>query len=104
MGEHLRKLENLGFRLRTLQVDLCDDLLISKIFSILTDGFEHFAMVWESTNPQHKTLTNLMTRLLTEGKRQNAGKENPIAFATGKRCYKCNKPGYLLCTVGLIYT
>lgn len=98
IATHVSKLENLAYRLKTLNTDIDDTMLMSKILATLPEKFKYFACAWDSTAQDQKTLTNLTSRLLSEENRLVAtdSKQDAVAFkSTEKKCYKCNNGGHL---------
>lgn len=98
MSLHISKLENLAYRLKILEQDINDDMLISKILSTLPERYRHFRTAWESAPKEERTLTNLTARLIAE-EGMNKNKESidtNVAFnSTEKVCYKCSKKGHI---------
>lgn len=102
LATHISKLQNVTYKLKSLNQDINDDMVISKILSTLPDNYKFFASAWESTQKNDRTLDNLTSRLLLEEMRQKSkDKEEAVAFKTIKdkdeeyRCKKCNKVGHL---------
>lgn len=96
---HVSKLQNLAYRLKALKQDVTDEMLISKILSTLPERFRYFRTAWESTSHTEKTLTNLISRLLSEeNANQNKDRERPVAFQCSsgeKLCHICKKPNHI---------
>lgn len=98
LATHVSKLENLAYRLKVLNADIDDAMLMSKILAILPERFKHFACAWDSTAQDQKTLSNLTSRLLSEENRliTTDSKQDAVVFkTTEKKCYKCNNGGHL---------
>lgn len=99
IATHVSKLENLAYRLKVLNADIDDSMLMSKILVTLPpEKYKHFACAWESTAQDQKTLSNLTSRLLSEENRLSVtdARQDAVAFkATEKKCHKCNNTGHL---------
>lgn len=113
VATHVSRLENLAYRLNTLNERITDSMLILKILSTLPEKYKNFATGWESTGEADKTLENFLSRLQIEESRYSTEKETPVAFGvfekentkeghntksnkqkastSDKRCYNCNK-------------
>ncbi|KAJ8885016.1 hypothetical protein PR048_011212 [Dryococelus australis] len=94
MATHINKLENLAFRFKTLNSDIPETMLISKILTTLPERYNHFHNAWESTSLENKTLANLTTSLSLEEKRYYASYSRDdsdfLAFRTNvKKCFQC---------------
>jgi len=121
MATHVSTLQNIAYKLKILNREIDDVMVMSKILATLPDNYKHFASAWDSTHTAEKTLSNLTARLLGEENRINVKQETeePVAFRTdekkqnrrdtsgklkGKtnntqdkqnlRCFKCNEPGH----------
>lgn len=91
MNMHISKIQNIVHKLRALNQNIDENMVISKILSTLPSQYSYFVTAWESTAANEKTLEKLVSRLLTEEKRSNS-KENDseIAFESiEKFCEKC---------------
>lgn len=98
MATHISKLENLSYRLKALNQEINDTMLMSKILATLLPDYNHFPSAWESTAAAEKNLTNLTARLIAEETRMSTEKkeESTVAFrSTETKCYKCNKVGHI---------
>lgn len=80
MATHISRLENLSHRLKSLEADVNEDMLISKILVTLPEKYKHFATAWESTPLEDKKIENLTARLLAEELRGSTVKESPVAL------------------------
>lgn len=97
MATFLSELENVAVNLKTVNNNIDDEILTSKILSTLPEQCKYFASAWESTAKIDKTLANLKSRLLIEESRvkESEDKEEAVAFkAIDKRCYNCSKTGH----------
>lgn len=95
IAANVSKLQNFAHRLRVLETEIDDKMLISKILVTLPEQYKYFSSAWESTNAENRTLENLISRLLLEESRNNLEKEKPVAFkAQERRCRNCNKAGH----------
>lgn len=94
---HISKIENLSFRLNSIDQKIDDDMIMSKILSTLPDEYRYFLAAWESSPKLEKTVTNLTARLLAEESRTRPNlKTDTVAFKiTEKKCYKCNSALHL---------
>lgn len=90
MTNFLSNLQNMAFKLKSLNQNIDDDMLMSKILSSLPEQFKHFITAWDSTSKEEKSLTNLTTRLLAEESRFKNNNENnmSLAFKTGSEKFK----------------
>ena len=66
IATHIAKLENLAYRLQTLGEKIPNQMIITKIFMTLPPSFKYFISAWESTQPNERTLINLISRLTIE--------------------------------------
>lgn len=80
IATQLSKLENLAYRLKMLQENISDEMLMSKILAILPEEYRYFVSAWESSTKEEKTLENLTARLIAEESRGNVEKETAVAF------------------------
>ncbi|KAK9739251.1 hypothetical protein QE152_g9167 [Popillia japonica] len=64
----IAKLENLAFRLKAVQQNVDDNMIMCKIrvLSTLPEKYKHFTTAWDSTPTNEKTLTKLAARLMPE--------------------------------------
>ena len=93
---NISHLENLVFKLRMLKTNITDEMVISKLLSILPAQYKYFTSAWESTRPEERTLINLISRLNSEESRHHnkAHEEPKIALYNSKRrCFNCKKKG-----------
>ncbi|XP_073996174.1 uncharacterized protein [Rhodnius prolixus] len=100
-------LENLVFRLKALNNEINDSMVMSKILTSLDSKYRHFWSAWESTPNEEKTLSNLITRLANEEKRFSCSEDVAVAFkseiknktnrsySTPVKCFSCSKPGHI---------
>lgn len=102
----ISKLENISYRLKAINQKIDDEMIISKILSILPDTYRHFRTAWESTVQTERTLTNLTSRLITEeASYKNNESEKSLVFSTTEKkyktsktsvkCYSCGKGGHI---------
>ena len=92
--ENISKLEQLQFSLSKLNHIIDDQMLMSKIISILPENYSYFVSAWDSTDPVNKTMGNLTTRLISEEMRAKATDNPAIAFNAAV-CYSCSKKGHI---------
>lgn len=97
LASHISKIENLAHRLNSLKTEISDEMIMSKILSTLPDAYKHFVSAWDSTSADDKTLTNMISRLISEEQRNVSAESNPmVAFKTNEqKCYKCKNSGHL---------
>lgn len=55
MATHISKLENLSYRLKALNQEINDTILMSKILATLPPDYNHFSSAWESTAAAERT-------------------------------------------------
>lgn len=101
LANNIAQLQNIAFRLKTLNESISDDMLMAKILSSLPDTYSYFASVWESTEKGEKTLDNMIARLAQEEFKNNKS-ETSVVFKVGKlgnktekKCFNCNKMGHI---------
>jgi len=84
MATHVSTLQNMAYKLKVLNTDIDEIMIISKILATLPDTYKHFASAWDSTSTKEKNLISLTARLLAEGNRMNKlqEKEEPVAFGS----------------------
>lgn len=96
IATQISKLQNIAHRLKMLNANITQDMIISKILATLPENYKHFRSAWDSTSSDKKTVEDLTARLLQEEARENEEKEVPVAFKTqDKKCFKCNKVGHV---------
>lgn len=106
IATHISDLQNIVFKLKSINSEVDDSMLMSKILSALPEQYKHFISAWDSANKNEKTLSNLTSRLLMEEKRvgENDRSEEAVAFkayekkgasTSGRKCFRCHKPGHL---------
>lgn len=80
---NLSLLRNIVFKLKQLNNDVSDEMVMAKILYTLPDQYHAFISAWESTPVAEKSIENLIARLCTEEEyRQPKKQEDPcIAFA-----------------------
>ncbi|UYV73840.1 hypothetical protein LAZ67_11001074, partial [Cordylochernes scorpioides] len=96
---NISNLRNLAFKLNNLKQNFDDNIVISKILTILPEDYNYFCTAWESTGKDEKTIENLISRLTTEEIRRNrqSQPEDRVAMNATKQkvCFTCNKPGHI---------
>ena len=60
IATHIAKLENLAYRLQTLDEKIPNHMIITKILMTLSPSFKYFISAWNSIHPNERTLTNLI--------------------------------------------
>lgn len=99
---HISKLENIFYKLKAADSTITESMLLNKILSTLPENLNHFKTAWDLAPSETKTLSNLVSRLLTEEKRMTPTAEGEqVAFYSNKsntekrRCFKCGVQGHL---------
>ncbi|UYV78030.1 FHDC1 [Cordylochernes scorpioides] len=96
---NISNLRNLAFKLNNLKQNFDDNIVISKILTILPEDYNYFCTAWESIGKDEKTIENLISRLTTEEIRRNrqSQPEDRVAMNATKQkvCFTCNKPGHI---------
>lgn len=95
---HTSANKNIAMRLNAMDTKVEDQQIISKILATLPQEYKHFATAWKSTPRGERTVKNLTARLIAEEMRNKDRQldEKAVAFkAINKKCYKCNKQGYV---------
>ena len=118
---HISKIENLAYRLKSINQEVDEKMVISKILVTLPEQYKYFISAWESMSSEEKTLTNLTSRLISEESRCHLEepKTESLAFRANelacfkykknqnisryygnknsdeKRCFKCNSNTHL---------
>lgn len=105
MLENVSKIQNIAYRLSSLNQKIDDIMVITKIIGILPKEYRSFSSAWESVATETKTIENLTARLqLEESKLQSAREEqNNVSFKTELKqrskpdivCYKCHRKGHI---------
>lgn len=94
LSSHISKIENLEHRLKSVQQDVDEKMIIKKILVTLPENYEYFVTAWESMPSSEKTLTNL-TAMLLAGETRNENtevEEKNLAFQVV--CYNCISTGH----------
>lgn len=63
---NISKIQNIAFQLKALEEEISENMVISKILSILPEKFRHFSTAWDLTPKDDKNIENLMQRLTQE--------------------------------------
>lgn len=72
---HISKLENLVYRLKALEMDISEQMLISKIISTLPENYKHFCSAWECTPKKERSLDQSTARLVAKESRNKNSEE-----------------------------
>ncbi|KMQ84228.1 copia protein [Lasius niger] len=59
VATNISKLQNVVHRLKALNQDISDEMVIAKILSILPEYYRHFVSAWESTMDKEKNAAKL---------------------------------------------
>lgn len=82
---NISHVQNIVFRLKTVGEDISDDMMITKIMTILPDQYKHFRSAWDSASVSDKNLDNLKSRLSKEEDFLKGNyKEEAVAFKAFK--------------------
>ena len=82
MSTHISKLEDLCYKLKALDENISDSMLITKIIMTLPPTYNHFISAWESTSENLRTVENLTSRLIMEETRINSQDDQSVALIT----------------------
>jgi hypothetical protein len=104
MMTNISHVQNIAFKLRQLNQNVDENMIMTKITTILPEEYKHFSTAWDSTATVDRTLDNLVARLTLEEvkcKMMTKEEEN-VAFKTviktkGKasfKCFNCNQIGH----------
>lgn len=66
MLENVSKIQNIAYRLYSLNQKIDDIMVITKIIGILPKKYRSFSSAWESVATETKTIKNLIARLQLE--------------------------------------
>lgn len=93
---NISELQCIVHKLKSLNQNISDELIMVKILNILPTTFSIFRTAWDSTPTNEKTLKNLISRIQLEETRMKTDNEQHVqaAFYT-KICYNCKKPGHI---------
>lgn len=102
MHHNISEIQNLVFKLKILQEEISESMVVSKILTILPEKHQYFSCAWDSTPTKDKTLENLIARLSAEEDKNKIRQiETPVSFKTvfkGKYepvCHACGKKGHI---------
>lgn len=62
VATQITRLQNIAHRLKIMETDITENMVISKVLAILPDAYKHFRSAWDSTDMDQKTLENLTAR------------------------------------------
>nr|XP_046472588.1 uncharacterized protein LOC124214366 [Neodiprion pinetum] len=97
MATHIAEIEDLAHKIRTLDENISDSMVITKILITLPSSYSHFITAWESTSQEQRTLGILTERLLAEETRKKGSEEEEnealAAFKQWKKNDKKKKSG-----------
>jgi len=103
---NISQIQNLVFKLKVLEEEISDSMLISKIMTVLPEKYKHFSSAWDSTSKDDKTIENLISRLCQEEDKIKMGskEETPVTFRAnmkenkdynGITCFGCGQKGHI---------
>lgn len=114
VAHNLSKIEQLAAKLKALDSEVKESMLITRILSSLPKNFVYFHSAWDSVSEDKKTLENLTARLMAEELRmptQGVFKKSAALIADApvkkenqqnsfnddkkKKCFNCGKPGHI---------
>lgn len=93
IATHISTLENLSEKLKAVNVNIDDSMLITKILMTLPSEYRHFSTAWDSTADNQRTLTNLTNRLLNEENRLGVQNVNLSQVGTSEALLMRQTPG-----------
>ncbi|XP_029054804.1 uncharacterized protein LOC114882092 [Osmia bicornis bicornis] len=67
---NVSELQNIVVKLKGLNEEISQNMLMSKILTILPEKLQYFSSAWDSTQADDKTLDNLISRLSLEEDKQ----------------------------------
>lgn len=94
LSSHISKIENLAHRLKALQQEVDEKMIITKILVTLPENYKYFVTAWESMPTSDKTLTNLTARLLAEETRNENTDVEEKNLAFHVVCFNCKTTGH----------
>lgn len=86
MATHISKLEGIVQQLKDLDVNIDENMVITKIIMTLPRDYRYFISAWESTDQSKQTLDNLTSRLMIEESRVMMS--SPIETSEALLAYK----------------
>lgn len=107
IADNVARLQNIVYRLKSLQENISDTQFMAKVLNELPENLKHFGTAWESTAAKDKTITNLIARLTAEEIKYSEGsgskEDTSVAFKANTyvnkyqniKCNFCKKPGHL---------
>ena len=83
VAHNLSKIDQLATKMKSLNSDFPESMLVTRILSILPRKFNHFHSTWDSVEDNRRNLENLTTRLMAEELRvqNNNTQELSVALA-----------------------
>ena len=63
---NISNVQNIAFKLRQLNQNVDENMIMTKITTILPEDYKHFSTAWDSTVTVDRTLDNLVARLMLE--------------------------------------
>lgn len=81
MTSFISNVQNMAVKLKGLNQNIDDDMIMSKLLPSLPEKYNHFATAWESTGKTDRTLPNLTSRLIAEEARYKNSIENESGIA-----------------------
>lgn len=105
MGEYLSRIEHMRNELAALGQPQTDEAFICKILSNLPRGYETFKQIWDVSNPEMKSVPNLIMRIMEREEDIKKSHENEKGEALATRlsieerkkrtkCAKCGQKGH----------
>ncbi|PNF26041.1 hypothetical protein B7P43_G06357 [Cryptotermes secundus] len=104
MMTNISHVQNIAFKLCQLNQNVDENMIMTKITTILPEDYKHFSTAWDSTATVDRTLDNLVARLMLEEVKckMTTKEEESIAFKTVTKsksktpfkCFNCNQIGH----------
>ncbi|PNF39991.1 hypothetical protein B7P43_G15692 [Cryptotermes secundus] len=103
MMTNISHVQNIAFKLRQLNQNVDESMIMIKITTILPKDYKRFSTAWDSTATVDRTLDNLVARLMFEEVKckMTTKEEESVAFKTVTKtkskshfkCFNCNQIG-----------
>ncbi|PNF30052.1 hypothetical protein B7P43_G05342, partial [Cryptotermes secundus] len=104
MMMNISHVQNIAFKLRQLNQNIDENMIMTEITTILPEDYKHFSTAWDSMATVDRTLDNLVARLMLEEVmcKMTTKEEESIAFKTVTKiksktpfkCFNCNEIGH----------
>jgi len=67
IATYISKLRNFAYRLKAMEIEINDTMIISKVLATLSEEYAHFVSAWNSTDTTGKTLEKLNSKINCRG-------------------------------------